>query len=677
MKTERDGKLRIALERLLWRYPLLGGLVATWDYRPMGSDTMAVGMNDQGFILYYCPDFVAETSIDQLVGVLHHEVRHILYGHVMMDPDEFADEEALLVAQETTVNEGLPEPLPEGAVRLEDFPELPPDEDTLTRYDRLRQESEMSLQSESDQAQQDNQEHEPDRTSQDEGDNQRGEIGEKSENESANTPQGDEGDSQQGESGKKPDSESGDAPQDENDSTPRGEGGKTTEGEPGKPSKDKDDGSQRGEGNNMPDGKSTDTSQGNDGGAPQGESGEKSDGESANAPQDEGDGAQQDTGGDNAEGESDKSSMDKGDEPQQDEGAEKADSKSIDDPEGDDTNTPPGKGGEKEVDESGRPSKNRSDGPQRCEGSQTPDSESARASQSEGDGPQQEEGGETPVNESEKTSKSKGASTPRSEGSETAKGRSGEPSQAQGGMPVSGKDWDDDHGHWQEIRDRGSHAKNLIDIAVQGFLAASEQRPSTEDAEMDAVDLACQAWGITPGKELTQLPDVQGEPTVDWRRVLRRRVGRLVTKRPTYARPPRRFPDLIGIVPGTAQSATKPTILAAIDTSGSMTDETLAAISRELEFLTRDHRVVVAECDCKIQAVYRYRPIVCVKGGGGTDFRPPLECVFLRKHTVDLVIYFTDGWGPAPENRPYVPVIWVLTPDGTPPAPWAKVLKMG
>ena len=600
MKTESNGKLRIALERLLWRYPLLGGLVATWDCRPVGSDTMAMGMDDQGFTLYYCPDFVAETSIDQLVGVLHHEARHVFYGHVLMDPDEFANKDALLVAQEVTVNEGLPEPLPEGAVRLEDFPELPPDEDTLTRYNCLRSESHKNLQSKSDKAQQgktgETQEQEPDETSQD------------------------EGDSQQGEGGEKSDSESGDTPQDESNSTPRGEGGKTTEGESGKTSKDKGDGSQRGEGSDRPDGESTDTSQG-DGGTPQGESGEKSDSESANAPQDESD-----------------------DTPQGENG-EQSDNESGDAPQGNDGGAPKDECGEKPVDEPNR------------------------TSQDDGDGPQQDEGGKTPVDESSAPS--------QSEGGETAEGESDKPSKDQGSMPVSGEDWKDDHGHWQEIRGQESHAKNLISIAVQGFLAAAEQRPSTEAEEMDAVDLACQAWGITPGTELTQLPEVHGEPTVDWRRVLRRRVGRLMTKRPTYSRPPRRFPDLIGIIPGTAQSATKPTIMAIIDTSLSMTDELLGEISRELQFLTRDHQIVIVECDVTIQAVYPYRPIVCVKGRGGTDFRPPLDRAFLRKNAVDLVVFFTDGDGPAPEHRPYLPVIWVLTPDGTPPASWGEVIRMG
>jgi len=514
MKTERDGKLWIALERLLWRYPLLGGLAASWDCRPVGTDTMAVGMDDQTFVLYYSPEFVAETEIDQLVGVLHHEARHVIYGHVMMDPDEFADEEALLIAQEVTVNEGLPEPLPEGAVRLIDFPELPPDEDTVTRYDRLCRKFGTDLQSELDQTQQDKtrkpQERDPESTLQNESDSQRGKGGETPCSESAN--------------------------------------------------------------------------------------------------------ALRNAGGEKLLCESDKISQ------------------------SEEANTSQGRGCENAGGESNNPSQDKGGGPQCDKGGKTPGNESANASQGEDE--------------------------------------SGSTSQGEGGVPISRKGREAVHGHWQEIRDHGSHAKNLIDLAVQAFLIESEDRQSTDAVETTALDCVCRTWRIVPGKELTQLPYVQGEPHVNWRRALRRRAGRLLSRRPTYSRPPRRFPDMIGIVPGTAQSATKPTILSVIDTSASMTDEMLGAINRELESLSRDHQVVVVECDCEIQAVYRYRPIICVQGRGGTDFRPPLERAFLRKHAPDLVIFFTDGLGPAPDHRPYLPVIWTLTPGGTPPVPWGEVLRM-
>jgi len=51
--------------------------------------------------------------------------------------------------------------------------------------------------------------------------------------------------------------------------------------------------------------------------------------------------------------------------------------------------------------------------------------------------------------------------------------------------------------------------------------------------------------------------------------------------------------------------------------------------------------------------------------------------VFLQEHTVDLVVFCTDGLGPAPEFRPHVPVIWALTPEGIRPVPWGEVIRMG
>jgi predicted metal-dependent peptidase len=117
--------------------------------------------------------------------------------------------------------------------------------------------------------------------------------------------------------------------------------------------------------------------------------------------------------------------------------------------------------------------------------------------------------------------------------------------------------------------------------------------------------------------------------------------------------------------------------LAAIDTSASMSDEELGEISAALMELARTHTVTVAECDTMIQRVYRYtKPVKDVQGRGGTSFCPPLAGTFLRKTRADLVIYFTDGAGNAPTKAPQVPVIWVLTPGGDPPAKWGQRVWM-
>ena len=69
--------------------------------------------------------------------MLHHEVRHLVYGHPFINQDLYEDKNALTIAMEVTVNEQLPEQLPAGAIFLEQFPDLKPDTDTITRHHQL------------------------------------------------------------------------------------------------------------------------------------------------------------------------------------------------------------------------------------------------------------------------------------------------------------------------------------------------------------------------------------------------------------------------------------------------------------------------------------------------------------------------------------------------------------
>jgi predicted metal-dependent peptidase len=116
--------------------------------------------------------------------------------------------------------------------------------------------------------------------------------------------------------------------------------------------------------------------------------------------------------------------------------------------------------------------------------------------------------------------------------------------------------------------------------------------------------------------------------------------------------------------------------MAVVDTSGSVTPDLLELIDAELRILARHYAVVVVECDAEIHAVYDYRPLQTVSGRGGTDFRPPFELEFLRRHRPDLAVYFTDGAGPAPDRNPRVRVVWCLVPGGEPPADWGQVIRM-
>jgi hypothetical protein len=233
----------------------------------------------------------------------------------------------------------------------------------------------------------------------------------------------------------------------------------------------------------------------------------------------------------------------------------------------------------------------------------------------------------------------------------------------------------DDHSIWAEARrdlDRSRQAiRELIEEAI--LEAGPDRLPEGLAPAVEALGI-----GHVRGAGWFR-PEGRGRGRLDWRRQLRRYTGRVLEERPVFNRPPRRFPELVGILPGRRRQATRPRVMAVIDTSASMSDALLEQVDVELARLARRSDVLVVECDCDVQQTYTYRRkpgSFRFRGRGGTDFRPPLEPEFLRRHHPDLIILFTDGDGPAPEAAPRPCIIWCLTADGHPPAAWGRVVRM-
>ena len=124
----------------------------------------------------------------------------------------------------------------------------------------------------------------------------------------------------------------------------------------------------------------------------------------------------------------------------------------------------------------------------------------------------------------------------------------------------------------------------------------------------------------------------------------------------------------------------------AIDTSGSTTADLPQFFSELTSLLNTfgDYELTVMQCDCEIQNVEKFdaynpfhSPDWKAYGHGGTDFRPPF--VYVAEHSEiepSCLIYITDGCGPAPDNPPPYPVLWILTGDGEKPAPWGWELRL-
>jgi predicted metal-dependent peptidase len=239
----------------------------------------------------------------------------------------------------------------------------------------------------------------------------------------------------------------------------------------------------------------------------------------------------------------------------------------------------------------------------------------------------------------------------------------------------------DDHDVWEGIEgDCGGSVwaediEEAIKKAVGKLIEEAIDDMPKEDMPKE-IEEAIKSQGNCPGSEFYRLQHkISGE--IDWTSKLRKYVGRATSVRPIYHRPNRRFPDLVGIIPGKARIGVKPRVMCVIDTSGSMSDSFLEMIDGELRVLSKSEKeVLIVECDERIHGVYPYKGLLELHGRGGTDFRPPLEKEFLQKWKPDLVIFFTDGFGPAPETKPSVPVLWVLTPNGEQPCSWGDVIQM-
>ena len=64
------------------------------------------------------------------------------------------------------------------------------------------------------------------------------------------------------------------------------------------------------------------------------------------------------------------------------------------------------------------------------------------------------------------------------------------------------------------------------------------------------------------------------------------------------------------------------------------------------------------------------------KGGGGTDFHPVFDLIAEGDEPPEVLLFLTDGFGPAPKNRPNYPVIWGVIEDGRQPANWGQMMEI-
>lgn len=169
--------------------------------------------------------------------------------------------------------------------------------------------------------------------------------------------------------------------------------------------------------------------------------------------------------------------------------------------------------------------------------------------------------------------------------------------------------------------------------------------------------------GTLPG-EITNLLQIRkAPPRFDWKKHIRQWVGTSsnVDFKSSRLKPNPYFPDN-----PTRKITFKQNILAAIDTSGSVSDTELHEFMSEINNLYKfGHTINILCADSKLYDPYVYKGQneVKIHGRGGTTFTPTIN--YFNEHPeYNCMLYFTDGEAELPPKTSR-PMLWVISSRGT------------
>ena len=127
-----------------------------------------------------------------------------------------------------------------------------------------------------------------------------------------------------------------------------------------------------------------------------------------------------------------------------------------------------------------------------------------------------------------------------------------------------------------------------------------------------------------------------------------------------------------------------PRVAVVIDTSGSMGSAEVTSAMNEVKGVLDavGAQVDFIACDAAVHSMVKVSSIreavANLKGGGGTDFRPAFEAAEKLSPKPNVLIFATDGYGPAPAAPPFgMKVVWLLIGKNAPkPAVWGDEINI-
>jgi predicted metal-dependent peptidase len=186
--------------------------------------------------------------------------------------------------------------------------------------------------------------------------------------------------------------------------------------------------------------------------------------------------------------------------------------------------------------------------------------------------------------------------------------------------------------------------------------------------------------GHVPGDAVRVV--TMGRARVPWQRIFRQYVQPAMGRDEfSLTHPARRYLLEDVVVPG-VYSERVGRVVVALDTSGSMSQEVLAAAAAEISQLARQaEEATLIVADSTVHAVIpldrlqEYLAKGHFEGSGGTNHKPVFDHIREAHLAPDLFVGLTDLASEFPDHAPPYPVIWVVPPDHA-DAPWGRVVEV-
>ena len=204
-------------------------------------------------------------------------------------------------------------------------------------------------------------------------------------------------------------------------------------------------------------------------------------------------------------------------------------------------------------------------------------------------------------------------------------------------------------------------------------------------ANMKSAAQRCAGRGIDYGNYSWAIKEIL-EPRIHWKELLRQFITPVLGSTRQWLPPNRRFVTQGLYLPSRKQDE-ELKIVIAIDTSGSTMGPIIQDFISEVDSIMRSFgafELTIIQADmqiCNIEKFTHEEPFIPeefqIFGGGGTDLHPPFNWVESKMlEPPKALLYMTDGYGPAPQDSPGYPVLWVLNDNGRTPADWGTTIRI-